>query len=308
MLDTVEFHKKRKKLFNLSEDITDLPELQQILFDLEYVCANDRSRELAEIIQKLIIKTQNITTNQDKFKLHLLLFQQIYFYVEYSETANKTIEKLDELNKVKSTVEQEAFINVSKSLMNQFHSNIDLAIKFANKAFDIIKPHKDQFTDSYFRILYVYTLFNWTYNIKFPDAIQNIEACIQYWHGNYNTQPMILAIFQLLRIYSFQGNDKRIEKITNWVFEEEKIQFKLINTHYVLLYMFTGQIYTIRMKTKEAIEKLTEAYKKLSDSNLKFDMMYEYTELIRLLSRCYAYVGDFEQSYKLIMELLSFSL
>ena len=60
------------------------------------------------------------------------------------------------------------------------------------------------------------------------------------------------------------------------------------------------------METGEAIELITKAHKKIADSNIKFNMMYEYTEIIRLLSRCYAYIGDFQQSYDLIMELLSF--
>ncbi len=307
MLDIVEYQRKKKKLLDIQKPVTSISELQEILTDLEYVCANERSSELVKLLEMLIETTKNVNDSQKLFRLYLLYFQQIYFYTEYSKKAEEVIIQMEKINEKNNKIEQEAFINISKSLTNQFHSRMDDAINFASKAVELITPYKNQYDDTYHRILYVYTLFSWTKNHNFPDAISNTEDCIQYWYSNYNSQAMIFAIFQLLRIYSFLGDDEKIKGILDWVFDEEQIQNNLIDTHYILLYLFTGQIYTIRMRTREAIELLTEAHKKISNSRkTKLTMMYEYTEIIRLLSRCYAYVGNFQQSYDLIMELLSF--
>ena len=99
----------------------------------------------------------------------------------------------------------------------------------------------------------------------------------------------------------------KIKKLLKWIFVEEQIQDNLIDTHFIWLYRTVGIIFTIQNKLDDALGHLTEAYKRIKRENLQYEVMYEYVEILRFLSRCYAYQGDFQQAHDLLVELADFT-
>jgi hypothetical protein len=134
-----------------------------------------------------------------------------------------------------------------------------------------------------------------------------MQECLGFYHKrSFNSLGLVYTINLLQRFYFLLNQEQEIDELIKWVFQEKKIQNKIIDRHYISLNQFTGTIATIRYKLIVAIQYLDNAYSRIVDNNLEFEIMYEYTNIMRLLSRCYALQGQFQKSYDLLIELLDF--
>ena len=98
-------------------------------------------------------------------------------------------------------------------------------------------------------------------------------------YGNYNesnnTSGMIKSINLLLRYYTLLGEEEETRKLKSWVLDQEEIQTKLLDSHYILLYWYLGLISTINYQLDEAIIYLKRTHKRISQIGLFHQNMYE---------------------------------
>ena len=306
MLDIEEFQEKKMKLFKNKDKKHTLSELHEYVSDLEVVCANEQSSELAELIKHTIEEAKTEVDEKLLFRLYILYFHQIYPLVQNMKDSQELIEKIEKIAKKSNDPEQKAYVLIHKSVLHKLIDKTEESIDLAKRAIKLIQPYKKDYPTTYYRILYTYSYFMWLRDNTYPEAEKNLEGCISYWYNTYHTLPMITAIFVLLRIYNFSGNNEKFNDLLDWIFKKKLIQKDLIDSHYTLLFSFIGRVLTVRLKLDFAIEYLTEAYKRIVDSSSQEKMMYYYIESLVMLSRCYAYKGQFQQSYKFLIELLNF--
>ena len=306
MLDIEEFHEKKKKLFKSKDRKHTLLELRDYVSDLEIVSANEQSSELADLIKKTIDVAKLEENELLLFRLYIMYFHQIYPLARNLEESKKLIRKMDKIASKSSNPELEAYVFIHKSVLLQLEDKNEESLSLANNAIKLIEPYEEKYSDVYYRILYTYSYFMWLNDNTFPEAENNFEKCIYYWYNTYHTLPMITAIFALLRVYNFSGNTEKFNDLLDWIFNKKSIQNRLIDSHFSLLFSFVGRVLTVRLELDAAIEYLAEAYKSIENSNSQQKMMYYYIESLVMLSRCYAYKGEFQKSYEFLIELFNF--
>ncbi len=306
MLDTEEFRERKERIFQNIGSLNTLSDLSDHVLDLELVCANERSLELANILKKTIIVAKEIENNNLLYKSYRLYFQQIFSYVQRLDEAEEIVNCMQTIAESSNNIEHESLVYFSKALLIRIHGLIEKSDELTIKAMRKIEKGKKIYPDTYYRILFTYNMFMWYRDNDFPDVFSNVEKCVSYWKDTYHTLPMITGIFRLLRLYIFSGNSEKFNNLMQWIFEKERIQDNLIDYHFTLLYSFIGRIQAIRLNIDKAIDFLSEAYHRVISSKSEDIMMYEYIEIQKLLCRSYAFKGEFQKSYQILIEFLNF--
>lgn len=289
------------------DKITSLSKLREYIERLEFVCANERSSQLAQLLEEIIEKIKPFNDNCSLFTVYWEFFIQTYYYVQKKEQTEYLIENMRTIAWQDEDNLQKALVYTAIALFSQFKGDYEDAIKYTLLAKQLVEPFKNKYQNTYYRILYTYThFFIWFKERDIPSAVENMEECFLYYHQSYNSLGMIKSISLLLRFYILLNQGAKIKKLLKWIFVEEQIQHNLIDTHFIWLYRTVGIIFTIQNKLDDALGHLTEAYKRIKRESLQHEVMYEYVEILRFLSRCYAYQGDFQQSHNLLVELAGF--
>jgi tetratricopeptide (TPR) repeat protein len=306
MFNIKEFYKARERLFENQNNIHALPDLQDYLLDLDMVCANERSKEMADLLSALINIAKPLNDNQVLFELYWQYFLQTYYYVKQLNKTEFTIDNMKQNMEETNNMEQISRIFQAESLINQLKGNKKESIEFMHKALEVIETHKDDYPEIYYSALYAYSHFSFLQNKHSPKVEVNMEKCLRYYSKSYNMRGLNVVINQLLRFYLHSGNVEKIEKLLEWVFEKEQLHKRMLDNHLISFYWFLGTMNTIRNKLTHAIEYLNKAYSKIKEQKLQQEMMYEYTDILKFLSRCYAHQGKFQLAHDLLIELASF--
>jgi hypothetical protein len=305
MLDIEEFHKAKKRVFEKRNSLHDLSTLESYIEDLEIVCINERSSELAEILEELIKETESFTNLEMHFKLLLLYFQQIYHYMQNLDKVKQIVEKMESIKDQTQNIEHITFTLYSRSIMNRIVGSINDSNNNIRKAMEAIKSEEMRYPDAYHRILYTFSIFL-ANDRNQPEVIENVNTCVNYWYSNQNTLPMIMGIIILLRSHSTLGDESKFDELISWVFSEEKIQDRVINSHFTILYSYVGSIYAIKSQIPEAISYLQKAHDRVNKTDSQDELMYEFIEIQRLLCRLFAFQGLYEESYTMLIDFLSY--
>ena len=306
MFDIEEFYKARKRLFENQSNINSLSELQKYIFDLKLVCANERSTEIADLLSTLIEVAKPFKDNQVLFELYWQYFLQTYYYVEKIDKTQEMFGFIKAIAGSSKEVKHESLVYQADSLMNQLKGDSDRAIKLMQKALNTIEPHKNLHPEVYYGALYSLTYLSFNMNCVFSDALENMEECFSYYSESYRVRGLISVIHNLFKFYLNIGDEGKIEKLLNWILNNDYFQDNILSNLYVSLNWSLGMMFTIRNKLDEAIRYLHNAYTKINKEGLHKELMYEHTGILKFLSRCYAYQGRFNQSYNLLVELIGF--
>jgi len=307
MLDVEEFQRKRKRLFENSDKIANLAELKDYIKDLEIVSANEKSDEIANLVRDLIPNVDRTIINQDSyFQLYNILFLQIYSFIDNLKDCENLVDKMEAIVKETKDIHQKVILMKSQYLLHLLKGEKEKANEKISESMRLIKKYKKTYEKTYYETLYSYTL-SFTYEEKnYSEAIANIEECLQYYYADYNILGLIKVIYLLLKLYSFNGEKAKVNSLFVWLLEKEKIQEKLSASQYSSLYWVLGLTASLNFELEKSIEFLSKAHKKIEDMGSQEQMMYEYVELLKLLSRSYAYKGEFQKSYDHLIELLKF--
>jgi hypothetical protein len=306
MLDIEEFQKARSRVLENRYTLDDLSTLESYIDDLELVCTNERSFKLAEILSDLIAKTESLVSPEILFKLLTLYAQQIYQYLQNLDESIKIIEKMELIAEQTQNPEHIAYTHFSKSIVNRIMGFIDDSNKSIHQSLDIMITEKKNYPDTYHTILFSYSVFSMVKEENLPEITRNIETCVDYWYSNQNTLSMVIGIHLLLRCYSLLGNEDKFNELIDWIFSEEKIQDRILDSHFTILYSYVGTIYGLNSKIPEAIKYLQEAYDRVKQTGSQEELMYEFVEIQKLLCRSYAFIGKYEESYEILINFLSY--
>ncbi len=305
MLDIEDLQKIKEKLFENKDTLKTESDFYDYLTDLELICANERSSKLSNLILILMAKS-NIIANEDLlFRLYWLYFRQTYFLVSNIEKTRKILEGMKKISLKGRNIEFIAIVYAAESLIEQLFGNKQSAKNKITKAMETIENLQDKYSDTFIRILYIHTLFTAPSKSPYSETLKNFEKCYSYYSKSNNSFGLILVIYQLLRFYILSNQEERIEKLTYEIFQIEKFHNKLLDTHYVSLNWYFGVI-SIKYDLEEAIRYLMSAYNKIKENNLQKELLYEFTDIIKLLSRCFALSGEYQKSYNLLVELTNF--
>ncbi|OLS32530.1 MAG: hypothetical protein HeimAB125_07870 [Candidatus Heimdallarchaeota archaeon AB_125] len=306
MLDIEEFHKIRKELFENKDKVHNSTDIAEYIRKLEIISANEKSEEVLNIIKEIIQKTENKIDKHLLFKLNWFLFLQSYGFQKIEET-EKILLKLSEIAKETKQTEHMAIFYSTESLFYQLKGDHETSINKISESMEIIRNKKNSHKEVYYAILYAYTVFHSNSDKQYSKAAKNMQECFQYYYeSSYNTLGMIKSFYLLIRFYILLGKDKKMNELFHWILNQEKIQERLIDTHYIILHWYLGIISTVRYRLDEAIDYLVKVYSRIKKSNLSIYHMYEFADSLRLLSRCYALKGNFQESYNLLTELVNF--
>lgn len=306
MFNIEEFYKARERLFRFQLNETSLLDFNKILGDIYLVCENERSSEISNLLLSLIEKMKLTNEKQFLFELYWHYFLQIYFFTDKSAETNKILSILKEIGDEEREIEKTAKVYIAESLIHRLRNQKEESISFIHKALKLIEPNKVKYPETYYFALFTYTNFALFKEGKYSQALANMEKCFSYYSTTNNMKGLISVIHFLLRCYIFSNNEIKIDELLQWIFTNRDIQKNMLVFHYISFYWFLGLIFTIRNQLKTAIEYLEKAHSKITEQNLKKEMMYEYADITKLLSRCYAYQGKFFRSYDLLVELVNF--
>ena len=306
MLDIEEFQKTKEKLFKNKDIIETLADFYGYITDLEIVCTNERSSKLSNLLLSLIERSKKFNDEVLHFRLHWLYFRQIYFFIGNMEKTKETLEVMKKISLKRNDKEFNAIIHAAESVIEQLFQNEQGAINKIIEAMESIQNLQDKHPETFYRILYTHTLFTAPSEPPYSETIKNLEECYSYYYKSNNSLGLILAIYQLLRFYFLSNQDEKIEKLTHEIFKKEKFHNKLLDKHFVALNWYFGIISTVRYDLEEAIGYLISAYNKIKEYDLQKELLYEFTDIVKLLSRCFALLGDYQKSYDLLVELTSF--
>jgi len=305
MLDIEEFNRKKKRLFETKNQINTQKDLQEYFYDLKIVCLNERSSDIVKLFPQLIDKVKQIGNDNLLFSIYWLYFRQIYYFAQTTVQTEQLIQQMREISEKSEDIEQKAIVLASESLYYQYKGNNEKAIMIMSKALESLKFNEEIFSETYYNLLFSYAFSSFSKQ-DYTEAIENMEKCLSYFYDSYNTLAMIKAIAHLLRFYTFADLDDKYKELIHWIFVNEKIQEKILDSHYIMLFTNLGKFSTMRDEIDAAIDYLSKAYDRIRSKKMQLDIMYDYTEILKVLSRCYAYQGYFEQSYNLLVELINF--
>ena len=306
MLNIEEFHKAKKRLLRDKNKISTVVKLQKYVSDLELVCANEKSSELCFLLQRITKTAEHLNNINLLFRVYWQNYLQTYYYVQKSTQTEKLLKKMRNIVQKNNKIEQKSIVFLAESLLHQLKGNVIKAEQKISSAMELISPLKDKSLNTYYQILYTHTLFMWMRNHEWTEATKKMKNCLTYYYKSYNSFGLVKTITLLLRFYFFLGQDENAEELLHWTFVKERIQERIIDSHYIWLNSSVGTMYAIKNKLDEAIDSLSKTYKRIKKKNLQNEVMYEHVEIIRFLSRCYAYQGQFQHSYNLLVELISF--
>jgi hypothetical protein len=307
MLDIGDFQKKRKRVFVNKDKIHTLSDLQDYYIDLEMICFNERSTELIELLEYIMGIAKKKKDDKTLFNLCWLYFLQTYYYIKRMEKTEEIVDMMKRIASISKDVEQQAIILNTESLLFQINNENEKSIQKITEALNLLSPHKEEFSETYFGTLYSYTVFTTLEGKDYKIAISNMEECLSYYHDiSFNSLGLIYVINLLQRYYFLSNQENKVDNLVHWAFQEQQIQDKVIDKHYISLYWYSGTIATKRYRLEEAIKYLHNAYSKIIKKNIEQELMYEYTDIVRLLSRCHALQGQYQKSYDLLIELLDF--
>lgn len=305
MLDIDEFKRKKQRLFETKDQINTQKDLQEYFSDFELVCLNERSSDLVELFPLLIDNAIKIGNENLLFSLYWLYFRQIYYFTQTAKQAETLIKQMREISEKSNDIEQEAIVIASESLYYQYKGKNEKSTILMSKALSFLNSNKELYPETYHNLLFAYTLSSFQQQ-HYTKAINNMEMCLSYFYQSNNTLAMIKTIAHLMRFYTFLDLNDKYEELINWIFSDKKIQEKILDSHFIMLFTNAGKYSTIRNDIDEAIEYLSKAYERIKPKEIQLDTMYDYTDILRILSRCYAYQGHFEQAYNLLVELINF--
>ncbi len=306
MFDIKEFYKARAKLFENQSKIHTLYDLRTYLKDIDLVCINEKSSDLTDLILALIEVAKQFKDYQALFELYKQYFFQTYYYVQEMNKTEKIVHEMRSIAERTKSTNQLSIVYLAESLVKQLKNEKEEAIILLDESSKLIENLENDYQSTYYRILYSHTYFTFREYHNYSDAIDSMEKCLDYYSQSNNMRGLILSIHQLLKFYTYARNEKKVEDLLLWIFNNNQVQDNLLYNHFILLNWYIGISFTIRNKLDYAIEYLEKAYSKVNEQNLQTNMMYEYTDIIRFLSRCYAYQGKFQQSYDLLVELVNF--
>jgi hypothetical protein len=307
MLESEEFHNVRSKLFKNLNNIDSPSQLDCFIQDLRIISANERSPDIVNLVRNAIEKAKSLSSDVQFFTLYWIYFQQTYHHTQQIDQTKGLVAKMKKTAARNDNVEQQAIILSAESIISQSEGGIKEAVKLIEKAEEILRPHKLDYAETYYSIFYALTVFKYLEDLDYARSIINMNECFFYYYKqSNNTSGMIKSLALLLRFYTFSGQEEKTNKLLKWIFIEEKIQDKVIASQSVLLYRHAGTISSVLYKTNDVIHYLEYTNKKITAENLKFEMMYEYTYTLRILSRYYAFQGKFQESYDLLVELTDF--
>ncbi|NPD89165.1 MAG: hypothetical protein HGN29_10600 [Asgard group archaeon] len=307
MLDIGEFQKIRKRVFVDKDKIHTLSDLHKYYLDLEIICFNERSTELAELLKHSMEIAEQKQNDETIFKIYWLYFLQTYSYVKEIKNSEKIVSSMEEISSRSNNIEQLAIVLRAKSILSQIRNENANSMDYIIKAFKTISKSKEEFPETYYGTLYSYTVFTSLADRNYNTAISNMEECLSFYHEkSFNSLGLVYVINLLQRFYFLSNQEDKVDELILWVFQDQKIQSRIIDEHYISLYWYSGTIATKRYRLPEAIQYLHNAYSKIVKNKSMYEAMYEYTDIVRLLSRCYALQGQFQKSYDLLIELLDF--
>ena len=307
MLDIEEFQKKRKRIFDDRNSISSLSELKEYIQDLEIVSANEKSGEIENLVRNIITEIKEDVADEDSlFKLYVILFMQIYYFERNLRDSENLLKKMKNIADETKDVEQNVIIMKSQYLLHQIKGEKEEAKEKISRSLDLIEKYKESYEKTYFETLYAYTISVLFESKKYSEAIENVEKCLKFYHESYNVLGLIKVIYLLLSLYFLNGEKDKVSKMFNWILQEEKIQEKISDTQYITLYWLLGVVASVNLQIDESIEFLTNVYERIKEEHSQKQMLYEYVEALTLLSRSYAYKGNFQKSYDFIIELLKF--
>jgi len=307
MFDVKEFYKARKKLFENQNSIHTLSDLENYLSDLDLVCANERSSEITDLFLPLLELAKPFNNNQALFELNWQYFLQTYYYVKNLDKTVSIVTTMKELSNNINNVENSSRIYQAESLVLQIQGDIEEANKLMYQAFLVIQHHEHTHPSEYYRALYSYTHFSFSKEGNLlDDSIQNMERCLSYYSKSNSMRGLIAVIHNLLIFYLYLGNEKNIDDLIKWVLTNNQIQNNLLSNFSISLNLRIGMSYSIRHQLEQATNYLLKAHSEIVKQKLQKEMMYEYTVILKFLSRSYAYQGNFNQSYDLLVELATF--
>jgi tetratricopeptide (TPR) repeat protein len=306
MFDIKEFYKARKKLFENQNKIHTLSDLQDYLSDLDMVCANERSIEIADFLSSIIEVVKPLNDNLILFELYWQYFLQTYYYVEKLNATEKILELMRKIAGQTKNMKQKLRLFQAESLIHQLKNNTERAIELIQEALNLVKKEKEVYPEIYYSTLYSYAQLRFQQNRDFPNIIENMEECLEYYSYGFRMRGLISAIHNVIKFYLYSSDEKKIEELVQWIFIEKQLQNNMLDNHYIMLYWTLGTMFTVRNKLDQAIKYLFNAHLKITTEELQEEMMYEYTDILKFLSRCYAYRGKFQESYDLLVELVSF--
>ncbi|MBW2004608.1 MAG: hypothetical protein JRI72_08335 [Deltaproteobacteria bacterium] len=305
MFDIEEFYKARERLFKNQSNLHTLSELEEYLSDLDLVCANERSSEIAELLSPLLDEVKSFSENQAQFELNWQYFQQTYYYVKDLSRTLEIVAKMKKLSINTVNVENQSRVYQAESLVLQLQGKNEEAVKLMHQAFIVIKKYKKVYPREYYRALYSYThsLFS---KESVINSIQNMEKCLSYYSKSYSMRGLIAVIHNLLKLYLYAGYETKIKSLMQWALSDENIQKNLLSNLFIFLNLSIGMTYAIINKLDLAIDYLLKAKSKIEKYQLQKEMMYDYTATLKFLCRSYAYQGKFNLSYDSLVELITF--
>ena len=306
MLDIEEFKKKKQSLFETRNQIYTLTDLESYFSDLQLVCLNESSSNLVSLFPSLIKKAKKIGNDDILFKLYWLYFRQIYYFKQSRKKTEELMKLMQKIATRSNNIEHKTIVLTSKSLYNQFMGDFEKAIMLISKALKLLDPEKEAYSETYHNVLCSYSFFSSFKKQEHSEIIENMEKCLSFFHKGYNTLGLIKVIFHSLRYYTFAGLDSKYEELIHWIFSVEKIQNKIIDSQYIFLYASLGKFSTIRENIDEAINYLLKSYNRIKAKNMQIEVMFFFTDILLFLSRSYAYQGQFEEAYNLLVELIDF--
>ena len=306
MFDVEEFYKARKRLFENKKNIHALADLQKYLEDIDLVCMNERSTEIADLLLSILEIAEPYNDNQSLFEIYWQFFLQTHYYVKDIKKTETVIEKMKSIALITKQREHISRTHEAESLISQLKGEKDTAIILMQKALSTIESQRQQYPDIYYSALYSHSYLTFLKEHNVENTIEKMEECLSHYSKSHNMRGLIVVIHQLLKFYLFSRNEEKIERLLSWIFEKRRIQNSMLDNHYILFNWNLGNMFTIRNKLEQAIIHLHKAYIKIKDQKLQMEMMYEYTDILKFLSRCYAYLGKFQDSYDILVELISF--
>jgi hypothetical protein len=307
MLDIGEFQKIRKRVFENKDKLHTLPDFNKYISDLEIICLNERSIALVELLKHVIKITKKKENEESLFKIYWLFFVQTYYYVKEKEKTEEIFNLMSDIASRSNDVEQLTIVLRAQSALNQIKGENEKSLNYITEALKTITPSKEEFPETFYGTLYSYTLFTSLTKENYDIAILNMKECLSFYHErSFNTHGLIYVINLLQRFYFLSNQEKEVDKLMHWVFQEQQLQNKIIDKHYISLCWYSGTIATKRYRLEEAIKYLDTAYSRIVKNGIELESMYEYTDIVRLLSRCHALQGQFQKSYDLLIELLDF--
>jgi tetratricopeptide (TPR) repeat protein len=283
-------------------EICTVKEIKEIIGELRKISANEKSREVLEIVNCFLKKAEDLDDTESIIFLLDLKVRQYYSSKKNIQIVDSLIEKIKEFSILVTSDEGICLAYQLKWHVEKLKGSKDKSSKIIESAIEILNQKKINDEYTYYGCKYSYALELWFENRDYKSA-SLLEECISYFYSNGYYHGLAMALGVLSIIYQQTQNKEKSMKLLKRILSDTNLLSKMPIEIQSIVYYFIGVSHKLSFNLNEAEKHLMEAKSILKPIYKKSIYSSYFLTTLSHLTATYALQGRLELALEQMEEV-----